>query len=152
MKLWKRSDRGTGLEFDLNIIPIIDCFTILITFMLASGVYISIAVLDVGVSAGGKETTEKKEDTGINLSVRLAQSNGLQVLVTGRVQQSVSIPSVSGTWDFRTLGQRLQAFKAKHPDVKLATVVAGPEIAYQDVVRAMDTTKKTHPDILLGGF
>ena len=40
-------------DFDLNLAPIIDCMTVLITFMLASASFLSIGILDAGVAAAG---------------------------------------------------------------------------------------------------
>ncbi|RYZ61531.1 MAG: hypothetical protein EOP09_19835, partial [Proteobacteria bacterium] len=40
---------GAGsLEFDLNLAPIIDCFTVLITFLLVSASFLSVSIFDAG--------------------------------------------------------------------------------------------------------
>ena len=44
-------DDGVELDFDLNLAPIIDCFTVLITFLLISASYISINIIEASVAS-----------------------------------------------------------------------------------------------------
>src|SRR5882672_8122358 len=47
---------GSNQEVELNLAPIIDCFTVLITYLLVTASFLSLAALDVGVSATGTGT------------------------------------------------------------------------------------------------
>ena len=40
----------TSQDFDVNITPIIDSFTVLITFMLASASFLSVGIFDAGIT------------------------------------------------------------------------------------------------------
>ena len=40
-----------GQDFELNLASLIDCFTVLITFLLASASFLSVGILDAGVAA-----------------------------------------------------------------------------------------------------
>jgi biopolymer transport protein ExbD len=42
---------GNSQDADINLAPIIDCFTVLIAFMLVSASFLSIGVLDAGIAA-----------------------------------------------------------------------------------------------------
>ena len=47
------SGGNSNQDFDLNLAPIIDCFTVLITYLLVSASFISLNSLDVGIAATG---------------------------------------------------------------------------------------------------
>ena len=44
------SDSKNSLDFELNLAPIIDCFTVLIAFILISASFASINILDAGIA------------------------------------------------------------------------------------------------------
>src|SRR4051812_14599722 len=79
---------GSGQDIDLNIAPIIDCFTVLITYLLVSASFLSLAVLEVGVAASGDmappvEVPLKPVDPPLSLSVMMKQQGGFEVKLTG---------------------------------------------------------------------
>ena len=44
---------GSGQDVDLNLAPIIDCFTVLITYLLVTASFLTLSSVDVSVSATG---------------------------------------------------------------------------------------------------
>src|SRR6185295_15775876 len=81
---------GGGLDFELNLAPIIDCFTVLITFMLVSATYLSLTTLEASVAPlqqAVKEDTPSNEPPlpvlGIKVSLELKQSGDIELKVTG---------------------------------------------------------------------
>ncbi len=149
---FKRKHGGdTKLDFELNIVPIIDCFTILVTFMLAAGVYISITALEVGVSGEKAAITETKKD-GIEITVRMLQNKSIRFEVSGEASRKQTFQSVQGSWNYEGLATELKATLDSHQNQKSLTLIAHPEISYQEVIKAMEISKRTHPEMLLGGF
>jgi biopolymer transport protein ExbD len=138
-------------DFELNITSIIDTFTVLITFMLASASFLSIGILDAGISAGG-ETASAATPPSVNVEVTLGKDMAYVIKLSGKVTSQTPVPGKEGKYDVDGLGRALKDVKSRFTDVSAATLVAENAVEYTDIVRAMETTRKTLPYVLLGGF
>src|SRR4051812_44898679 len=65
-------------DFEVNLTSIIDCFTVLIAFVLVSTSFVSIGLMDAGVSAGGSDATKVVQQP-IRLIIRLRADHGIAV-------------------------------------------------------------------------
>ena len=139
------SHRKSGM-FELNIVPIIDCLTILVTFMLASGVFISIGLLDVGVSASGAALAAVDGNPPIDIQVELRADKTFKLKVNGRENREQPIANLE------QLSTELKAIRKRWDTVKAVTLISYKELAFQDVVKSMETIRKTHSEVMLGGF
>jgi biopolymer transport protein ExbD len=148
-----RPSRGGSQDFELNLAPVIDCMTVLITFMLASASFLSIGILDAGVAAGAA-TASEQAPPAVTLSIELGKEKNLLLKVTGKENKSVPIPHSASAqeYDYAQLNQQLAQVQSRWPDVKAVTLSADNTVQYEDVVRAMDSIRKTMPVVLLGGF
>ncbi|MBN21273.1 MAG: hypothetical protein CL678_08285 [Bdellovibrionaceae bacterium] len=142
---------GSDQDFYLNLAPIIDCFTVLIAFMLMSASFLSIGILDAGISAGGAKASEAKPPP-INLTLELMKNQSLRLVVTGKTNFKRTLTAQNGEWNYKNLTEELQKLKKKFPQVKAITLKAENSIPYKDIVKTMDVTKEEMPAILLGGF
>ena len=138
-------------DFELNLASIIDCFTVIITFMLASASFLSIGILDAGVAVEGPASLTDKPPA-INITLQLTKDQVLILKVAGKENRNDSIPSKDGKWDLDILTTRLSELKTKYPEVDALTLTAENSVQYRDVVKAMEVTRKTIPVVLLGGF
>jgi biopolymer transport protein ExbD len=138
-------------DFELNITSIIDTFTVLITFMLASASFLSIGILDAGIAAGGEQATTTAPPS-VNVEVAMNPDLSYTVKLSGKVTSSTPVPGMNGKYNLDGLGQALKDVKGRFGDVTAATLIADNKVEYTDIVRAMETTRKTLPYVLLGGF
>lgn len=148
--------RGGSQDFDLNLAPIIDCLTVLITFMLASASFLSIGLLDAGVAAAGATAATDQAPPPVNIAIEIGKSSDFVVKVTGK--ESLTIPIASGSqkpdgaYNYEALTAQLAQLQGKWPMVKAVTLSADNSVEYKDVIKAMDVVRKTMPVVLLGGF
>lgn len=145
------SGHGADQDFDLNLAPIIDCFTVLITFMLASATFLSIGILDAGITAAGAAGTPSSPPP-INVSIDLKRGNTISLKVTGKENRTLTFAPKNGSWDHAALAAELSAIKSRWPAVDAATLSGDDSVEYQDIVKSMEITRKTLPAVLLGGF
>jgi biopolymer transport protein ExbD len=143
--------RGQSQDFDLNLASIIDCFTVLITFLLATTAFISIGIMDAGVAAAGNTATDTAPPP-VNISLSLGTAHSINVRVEGKSKSSQSVAEKDSKWDLDGLTQKLQALHQQWPTVNAITLSAENGVEYKDVIQVMDTTRKTIPVVLLGGF
>ena len=133
-------------DFDVNIAPIIDCFTVLITFLLASASFLSIGIFDAGMAAGGTESTQQTPPTAqISIELTSAQDARIKVENKNGSSQTTDVK-------FDALTEKLSGLKASYPDVQGVILLAQTEVEYKTVITAMEGIRKTFPAVTLGGF
>jgi biopolymer transport protein ExbD len=145
------SSGGKGGDVDLNLAPIIDCFTVLIIFLLASASFLSIGILSAAAALPGQGASTEKPPS-ITLEVELTTKNDVKIHVTGKTKLDRSIASKSGELDTFTLVKEIEGFQAQWPDTKGLILSAEDEVPYSQIVRVMELTRVKFPALLLGGF
>ena len=143
--------RGQSQDFELNITALIDCFTVLIAFMLVGTSFVAIGILDAGVGAAGASAI-KSEQAKHLLTVEMKADKTITIKVTGQATYNKTISTDKGSWNYRELGQELSSLKAKWSDLSAATLISANTVEYQDVIKLMEVAKEKGTSILLGGF
>ena len=140
-------------DFNLDITPVINCTTVLITFLLLSASFIKIGLLDAGVSAAGKNAKSDEEPPPIHITVMLKPNHSIKVKVIGEQNKTYQIKSTQNAkWNYQKLLDQIESLKEKWPETKALTLEADGEIAYQHVVHTMDKVEEKIPGVVLGGF
>lgn len=146
------SGGNSSQDVELNLASIIDCFTVLIAFMLASASFLSIGILDAGVAAAGAQTASGTPPS-VNVTVELGAVGKLVIKLSGKASNTTSLPALaSGKADYEGLTRSLASVRSKYTDVAAVTLTADNSTEYKDVVKAMEQIRKTIPVVLLGGF
>jgi biopolymer transport protein ExbD len=136
--------RGGPLDFDLNLAPIIDCFTVLITFMLASASFLSISIFDAGFSP--VEAIGDPTPPPITVSLDLKKDGSLQVVTKGKLNSTNTFSTADEA------AEALRQLKEKYPGVESMSVTADDQVEYEAIVKAMEKVRKYMPAMVLGGF
>jgi len=139
------SRRSEGpLDFDLNLAPIIDCFTVLITFMLASASFISISLFDAGFTPA--EAVGDPNPPPITVTLDLKKNGSLRVVTEGKLNSTNTFANPDEA------AEALRQLKEKYPGVESMTITADQEVEYEAIVKTMEKTRKYMPGMVLGGF
>jgi biopolymer transport protein ExbD len=133
-----------SLDFELNLAPIIDCFTVLITFMLASASFVSISLFDAGFTPA--EAVGDPNPPPITVSLDLKKNGSLQVVTHGKLNSTNTFANPDEA------AEALRQLKEKYPGVESMTITADPEVEYEAIVKAMEKSRKYMPGMVLGGF
>ena len=120
---------------ELLLVPMIDIFTVLVTFLLMTAVFsrITIVELDLPSSAGAKVT-----EPAFRLEV-VVRKEGFEL--TNGSTLIAAIPKVNGEYDLKTLSELALSLKRDHPDEDNASVLLEPDIAYDDLIQVMDAVR-----------
>jgi biopolymer transport protein ExbD len=144
---------GDSQDFELNLASIIDCFTVLIAFMLASASFLSIGILDAGVAAAGaQQANPSDKPPSVNIAVEIAPAGKITVKLTGKATTTTPIEAKDGKANYEELNRSLASTKQSWPDVAAVTLNADNTVEYRDVVKTMEAIRKTIPVVVLGGF
>jgi len=138
-------------DCDINLAPIIDCFTVLITFLLVSASFLSIGFLDAGASVPGQAATNQKPPA-ITLEVEILDKSEIHVKVSGKGKLDRKIAGKAGELDLPALSAELEGIKKKWPEAEGLVLSAKNDIEYIQIIKAMEVSRKTFPAVLLGGF
>jgi biopolymer transport protein ExbD len=131
----RRSARRIRKPAELLLVPMIDIFTVLVTFLLMTAVFSRIAILELdlpsSVSAGASAPTFRLEV--------IVRKQGLE-LTNGR-SLIATIPNVNEAYDLATLSKLALSLKRDNPDANAASVLLEPDIEYDHLIQVMDVIR-----------
>lgn len=136
------SGRKTSLE--LNLVPVIDLMSVLITFLLITAVWSQVSLLQINNSIYGKKDPNKPQPPippEMNVVIKVDIKEGGYVFTVGT--QSVSIPKKANEYDDELLFEQLKAAKEAHPKKEDAIVSVADVVTYDKLVRGMDLILKS---------
>src|SRR5579871_674225 len=104
---------------ELLLVPMIDIFTVLVTFLLMTAVFSRTVILELKLPPANAEY--KEPPPGLQLEVEVRKDS---LLVQDRNTGPLApFPNKDGAYDYEGLSQYLQRVKAKFPDKTDATVL-----------------------------
>lgn len=140
------ASRGRKVNIELNLVPVIDLMSVLITFLLITAVWTQVQMIQMGASFYGRKTDDTPPVPTPNMEVvlRVDVKPAGYVLTIGK--QVISLPKLDlATYDEAGLAAQLQRVKQLYPDKVDAVIAVADEIPYEFVIKAMD-------NMLLTGF
>jgi biopolymer transport protein ExbD len=131
----RRHRRRVRKPAELLLVPMIDIFTVLVTFLLMTAVFSRIAVIELDLpSAAGPQVTEPS----FRLEV-IVRRDGLEL--TNGTALIAALPRENGEYDLAKLSELALSLKRDHPDVDDASVLLEPDIEYDDLIQVMDAIR-----------
>src|SRR5262252_6570271 len=122
---------------ELLLVPMIDIFTVLVTFLLMTAVFSRIAIMQIDLPSSA---ASKPEEPKFRLEIVVRQ-DGFD-LSDGK-QEIGTIPKASGAYDLNALTDRVLAVKREHPTSEDASVLSEPKVPYDALVQVMDAIRST---------
>ncbi len=132
------------LNFEINILPILDILSVLICFLLLTAVWVQIGTLDTRQALGDNSANGAANPPSLwigvatdgTLKISLRDVKGVKP-----AQDSVVTASRAGI-DWKAFNQKIDSLHSQIPELK--TVVISPEAKanYGDVIRMMDQLKQ----------
>lgn len=145
---------GNGQDVELNLAPIIDCFTVLITYLLTSASFLSLTILEVGVAASGRAPASAALNhlPPLTVSLIVKQDGTFDLKLSGGKKKLNKTVAVVGTSAFpakeRLVGE-LVRLQREYPELKEINIAAEPDVMYREVVTTIEAVKAKVPKIFL---
>ena len=140
---------GGSQEVELNITPIIDCFTVLITFMLASASFLSIGFLEAATPGHSMDSTTAEPDT--EAVVRLKADHKAELKIKGKKNLTVSY-DLSTPDGFKNLTREVVKLQEEHFQINQILLTAEDEVEYKTVSEAMGNLNESKLPVVVGEF
>jgi len=138
-------------DFELNLAPVIDCLTVLVTFLLASASFLSIGIIDAGFGAPGEKQSPDASNEVV-AQVELTVDHNILFKLSGKTTSSFKIDAKNTTYDIESLKQKLLQEKQNWPQLQSLVLSASDSVPYLELVKLMDGIRGVVPNIVLGGF
>ncbi|RYZ76444.1 MAG: biopolymer transporter ExbD [Proteobacteria bacterium] len=132
---------GRSPNIELNLVPIIDLMSVLITFLLITAVWTQVSMIQLGSSIYGRKTEQNQEipppppQADIPLRVDVKE-NGFRVVIGS---EKIMIAKKADGYDYPGLMERLKAIKEKYPDKTDGVITVDEVLAYENLITGMDT-------------
>jgi len=133
----KKMIRRQRRPSELLLVPMIDIFTVLVTFLLMTAVFSRTVILELKL--GSQDPSLTPPPPGLKLEV-IVRKNLLQVAdrETGPLR---TLPNNAEGYDFQGLTEYLQFVKSRYPDKTEATILLEPDTPYDTLIQVMDRTR-----------
>ena len=133
----KKLARRQRRPAELLLVPMIDIFTVLVTFLLMTAVFSRTVVLQLNLPAS--QADFRDPPPGLQLEVVVRKD---LIQVTDRNSGPLAtMPNTPQGYDYETLTSYLKRVKAKFPEKTDATVLLESDIPYDTLVQVMDRVR-----------
>ena len=122
---------------DINVVPMIDMMIILVFFLIFTAVFTKTNILELNLPGADSAVPDLPE--GLNLEV-IVRADKIEVADRGTGLLK-SLPSQQGAYDLKGLQDYLALVKTKYSEKTDATILLEQEIAYDTLVKVMDTVR-----------
>jgi biopolymer transport protein ExbD len=131
---YRKLERRTRKPAELLLVPMIDIFTVLVTFLLMTAVFSRTVVLQLNLPAS--QTEFKDPPPGLQLEVMVRKD---ELLVADRNTGPLhAVPNKPTGPDYDALTEYLKFVKTKFPEKTDASILLEPDTAYDKLVQVMD--------------
>ena len=123
---------------EINLVSMIDMFTILVFFLLVHGGFLRLAILELNLPTAQSVPDEKPPEFQLEITVR---ENGIEVgdRTTGLLKQ---IDKTGDAYDLGELSNYPASVKLQFPDKSDATLLLEQNISYEVLVAVMDKVRE----------
>ena len=133
----RKLERHARKPAELLLVPMIDIFTVLVTFLLMTAVFSRTVILQLNLPP--PNTTWKEPPPGLQLEVMVRKS--LLQVADRNTGPLATLPDNASGHDYDGLTEYLKRVKAKFPDKTDASILLESDTPYDTVVQVMDRVR-----------
>lgn len=134
---FKKLVRRQRRPAELLLVPMIDIFTVLVTFLLMTAVFSRTVILQLNLPAA--QTEFREPPPGLQLEV-MVRKDQLQV-ADRNTGPLATLPNTAAGYDYQGLTDYLKRVKAKFPEKTDATILLEHDTPYDTLVQVMDRVR-----------
>jgi len=134
---YRKLERHTRRPAELLLVPMIDIFTVLVTFLLMTAVFSRTVILQLNLPP--PQTEFKEPPPGLQLEVMVRKD--LLLVADRNTGPLHSVPNTPAGYDYEALTEYLKFVKARFPEKTDASILLEPDTAYDTLVQVMDRVR-----------
>jgi biopolymer transport protein ExbD len=133
----RKLERHHKRPAELLLVPMIDIFTVLVTFLLMTAVFSRTVILQINMPA--TQTEFKEPPPGLMIEV-MVRKDLLQV-ADRNTGPLATMPNTATGYDYDGLTDYLKRIKNKFPEKTDASILLEPDTSYDILVQVMDRVR-----------
>jgi biopolymer transport protein ExbD len=134
---YRKLERHSRRPAELLLVPMIDIFTVLVTFLLMTAVFSRTVILQLNLPP--PNTQFKDPPPGLQLEVMVRKD---QLMVADRNSGPLhAVPNNAQGYDYDGLTEYLKFVKSKFPDKTEASILLESDTPYDTLVQVMDRVR-----------
>lgn len=134
---YRKLERHSRKPAELLLVPMIDIFTVLVTFLLMTAVFSRTVILQLNLPAS--QTEFKEPPPGLQLEVLVRKD---QLVVADRNTGPLhAVPNGAAGYDYEGLTEYLKFVKSKFPEKTDASILLESDTPYDTLVQVMDRVR-----------
>ena len=133
----RKLERHSRKPAELLLVPMIDIFTVLVTFLLMTAVFSRTVILQLNLPP--PQTEFKEPPPGLQLEVMVRRD--LIQVADRNTGPLATLPNTPGGYNFDGLTDYLKRVKAKFPEKTEASILLEPDTPYDTLVQVMDRVR-----------
>ena len=134
---YRKLARHSRKPAELLLVPMIDIFTVLVTFLLMTAVFSRTVILQLNLPP--PQTDFKEPPPGLQLEVMVRKD---LLMVADRNSGPLhAVPNTAAGYDYDGLTEYLKFVKTKFPDKTDASILLEPDTPYDTLVQVMDRVR-----------
>ena len=139
-------------EVDINIIPVMNIFLLLIPFLLLTAAFVQLAIVELSLPTLNKNRTQQVQQKPKNLVLILlsVKEKGFQLKSPGFKFQPVD--KINKKYNYAQIVEQLKQIKNKHPQAEDIIISPEAKVKYDIIIKVMDRCRETgFPNVSLSG-
>ena len=166
--LGQRGRKGGDLDVEIDMVPIMNMFLVLIPFLLASSSFLNLKAINTSVPVMAETSSspaqdDKKSDIKITATVKL-EVNAIRLEATSSELPEAKLKALDATvkkdkkgeYRFSELAAALAKIKQGYPKSDTLILVPSDVILYDSIVKTMDVARtlngeKLFPNVVISG-
>jgi len=139
-------------DVDVNIIPVMNIFLLLIPFLLLTAEFVHLAIIELSLPSlnRGQSRQEIENPQELVLVILAVKETGFQLKAQGFVFDPLY--KNGNQYDYASLVEQLKRIKEQHPYAEDIFISAENNVKYDIIVKVMDRCRETgFPNVSLSG-
>jgi biopolymer transport protein ExbD len=133
----RKLERHSRKPAELLLVPMIDIFTVLVTFLLMTAVFSRTVILQLNLPASQIEFREPPPGLQLEVMVR----KDLIQVADRNTGPLATLPNTPGGYNYDALTEYLKRVKAKFPEKTDASILLEADTPYDTLVQVMDRVR-----------
>jgi len=134
---YRKLERHSRKPAELLLVPMIDIFTVLVTFLLMTAVFSRTVILQLNLPPS--QTEFREPPPGLQLEV-MVRKDLIQV-ADRNTGPLATLPNTPSGYNYDALTDYLKRVKAKFPEKTDASILLEPDTPYDTLVQVMDRVR-----------
>ncbi|UCE06859.1 MAG: biopolymer transporter ExbD [bacterium] len=138
-------------DVDVNVIPVMNIFLLLIPFLLLTAAFVRLAVVELSLPSLNKgQSDQVQRPKNLVLVILAIKETGFQLKAQGF--KFDPLYNKNNQYDYQKLVEQLKQIKQEHPHAEDIFISPENKVKYDIIIKAMDRCRETgFPNVSLSG-